>query len=208
MPWFWMPRMTPPWRRTIWPQVMAILGAVSSCPLYTLLPPSSRLFSLVCPARSGKGAMDRMNVLLHLGKVARSYLHPVSNLKPKTYTFQWRILDETYYPYQFVEHFGCVGREIGEGWTCRFPKVVRGSRWEILAMRRLEGVAARTICTVLTSRLSYLLILSATCLGEHLRSITASSGVLGRKISYFLSDVVFTVFSSFVVLCGVMWLQE
>lgn len=45
-------------------------------------------------------------------------------------------VDETYYPYQFVEHFGCVRREIG-GWTV--ASKVFGARWEILAMRRLEG---------------------------------------------------------------------
>lgn len=63
-------------------------ATVSCCPFSPPLLVSAPRFyplalGLVCRVRLGEngGGLGRKNVLLHLGKVARSYLNPVSNLE-------------------------------------------------------------------------------------------------------------------------------
>lgn len=130
MPWFWMPRITPPWRRTIWPQVMAILDAVSSCPSYSFLLSSSYClyspaFSLVYRVRPGnRGGTDKTYSFTSARLPGRTYF-PVSNLKPQNIHII-REVGRDLLPLPIRRAFWLRWAGDRWGWTCRFPKVVRG----------------------------------------------------------------------------------
>lgn len=103
---------------------------------------------------------------------------------------------ETYYPYQFVEHFGCVGREVG-GWTCRFRRWFGGALGNFgdaaTPMRFAHGPA---VLSTPTPRLDvYLISLSYR---RHVfvhESIAAFGIVLSLKTFSFFSSCFYSIYT-------------
>lgn len=87
---------------------------------------ASRIYPLVSSGRSGKGGYGiEKNVLLHLGKVARSYLTTVSNHGIKTHAYS-RGCGRDLLPLPVRRAFWLRWAG-GRGWTCRFRRWFGGA---------------------------------------------------------------------------------